>query len=181
MELKPLLEAIVRDLQDVRGFNPVVGMTEGDAEPTPEPVPEFEPESAATPAAEPTPDLDLGPYSRNLAPWASGFWHGAATLGDLLDHPDDAAHIALSRIFRHLPAESEQDRELREELDRESPLSSEEDAIEELINAVADLWDITLKRRYAVRTVRHEQPKVGRNDPCPCGSGRKFKQCHGKA
>jgi preprotein translocase subunit SecA len=25
-----------------------------------------------------------------------------------------------------------------------------------------------------------EQPKVGRNDPCPCGSGRKYKQCHGK-
>jgi preprotein translocase subunit SecA len=22
-------------------------------------------------------------------------------------------------------------------------------------------------------------PKVGRNDPCPCGSGKKFKQCHG--
>ena len=25
-----------------------------------------------------------------------------------------------------------------------------------------------------------EGPKVGRNDPCPCGSGKKFKQCHGK-
>ncbi len=24
------------------------------------------------------------------------------------------------------------------------------------------------------------QPKVGRNDPCPCGSGKKYKQCHGK-
>ncbi|MGH6612012.1 MAG: SEC-C metal-binding domain-containing protein, partial [Burkholderiaceae bacterium] len=23
-------------------------------------------------------------------------------------------------------------------------------------------------------------PKAGRNDPCPCGSGKKFKQCHGK-
>jgi preprotein translocase subunit SecA len=23
-------------------------------------------------------------------------------------------------------------------------------------------------------------PKVGRNDPCPCGSGRKYKQCCGK-
>jgi preprotein translocase subunit SecA len=23
-------------------------------------------------------------------------------------------------------------------------------------------------------------PKVGRNDPCPCGSGKKFKLCHGK-
>jgi preprotein translocase subunit SecA len=22
-------------------------------------------------------------------------------------------------------------------------------------------------------------PKVGRNDPCPCGSGKKFKKCHG--
>jgi len=24
-------------------------------------------------------------------------------------------------------------------------------------------------------------PKVGRNEPCPCGSGKKFKQCHGVA
>jgi preprotein translocase subunit SecA len=23
-------------------------------------------------------------------------------------------------------------------------------------------------------------PKVGRNEPCPCGSGKKYKQCHGK-
>ncbi|HEX7358197.1 MAG TPA: preprotein translocase subunit SecA [Ignavibacteriaceae bacterium] len=31
-----------------------------------------------------------------------------------------------------------------------------------------------------VQTVRVEQ-KVGRNDPCPCGSGKKYKQCHGKS
>ncbi len=31
------------------------------------------------------------------------------------------------------------------------------------------------------RTVRREAPKVGRNDPCPCGSGRKFKRCCGVA
>lgn len=24
------------------------------------------------------------------------------------------------------------------------------------------------------------QPKVGRNDPCPCGSGKKYKNCHGR-
>ena len=29
-------------------------------------------------------------------------------------------------------------------------------------------------------TVRNLMPKVGRNDPCPCGSGKKYKQCHGK-
>jgi len=27
---------------------------------------------------------------------------------------------------------------------------------------------------------RRDQPKVGRNDPCPCGSGKKYKQCHGR-
>jgi len=30
-----------------------------------------------------------------------------------------------------------------------------------------------------VKTVRREEPKVGRNDPCPCGSGKKYKKCHG--
>jgi preprotein translocase subunit SecA len=28
-------------------------------------------------------------------------------------------------------------------------------------------------------TIKHEAPKVGRNDPCPCGSGKKYKKCHG--
>ena len=26
-------------------------------------------------------------------------------------------------------------------------------------------------------TVRRTEPKIGRNDPCPCGSGKKFKKC----
>jgi preprotein translocase subunit SecA len=29
-------------------------------------------------------------------------------------------------------------------------------------------------------TVRNTLPKVGRNEPCPCGSGKKYKACHGK-
>jgi len=29
-------------------------------------------------------------------------------------------------------------------------------------------------------TVRRDEKKVGRNDPCHCGSGKKFKKCHGK-
>jgi preprotein translocase subunit SecA len=32
-----------------------------------------------------------------------------------------------------------------------------------------------------VQTMRREEPKVGRNDPCPCGSGKKYKKCHGAA
>ena len=29
-------------------------------------------------------------------------------------------------------------------------------------------------------TVKRMMPKVGRNEPCPCGSGKKYKQCHGR-
>jgi preprotein translocase subunit SecA len=32
-----------------------------------------------------------------------------------------------------------------------------------------------------VKTVVRDQPKVGRNEPCPCGSGKKYKKCHGAA
>ncbi|HRX28035.1 MAG TPA: preprotein translocase subunit SecA [Saprospiraceae bacterium] len=36
------------------------------------------------------------------------------------------------------------------------------------------------QERVQVETVRREEPKVGRNDLCPCGSGKKYKHCHGK-
>ncbi len=32
-----------------------------------------------------------------------------------------------------------------------------------------------------VETIQRQAPKVGRNDPCPCGSGKKYKKCHGAA
>ncbi|MCM2255496.1 MAG: preprotein translocase subunit SecA [Vicinamibacteria bacterium] len=32
----------------------------------------------------------------------------------------------------------------------------------------------------SVEQVKRDQPKVGRNDPCPCGSGKKYKKCHGQ-
>ena len=31
-----------------------------------------------------------------------------------------------------------------------------------------------------IETQRREAPKIGRNDPCPCGSGKKYKKCCGK-
>ena len=34
-----------------------------------------------------------------------------------------------------------------------------------------------LDGEHETETVRNENPKVGRNDPCPCGSGKKFKKC----
>ena len=34
--------------------------------------------------------------------------------------------------------------------------------------------------RLAPQPVQHAGPKVGRNEPCPCGSGKKYKHCHGQ-
>jgi preprotein translocase subunit SecA len=40
-------------------------------------------------------------------------------------------------------------------------------------------FDPTAGGDFSVATVRATGPKVGRNDPCPCGSGKKHKKCHG--
>jgi preprotein translocase subunit SecA len=45
--------------------------------------------------------------------------------------------------------------------------------------------EATQSQRQAVAqehpgTLRNAAPKVGRNDPCPCGSGKKYKHCHGQ-
>jgi preprotein translocase subunit SecA len=34
--------------------------------------------------------------------------------------------------------------------------------------------------KLQVQPIKRQFPKVGRNEPCPCGSGKKYKQCHGK-
>jgi preprotein translocase subunit SecA len=44
--------------------------------------------------------------------------------------------------------------------------------------AVAQQAGASEEQVKAARTVRKESAKVGRNDPCPCGSGKKFKHCH---
>jgi preprotein translocase subunit SecA len=45
---------------------------------------------------------------------------------------------------------------------------------------ISDQADQAGQDQPAVQQVRRMEAKVGRNDPCPCGSGKKFKQCHGK-
>ena len=37
------------------------------------------------------------------------------------------------------------------------------------------------KGEQKVEPIRNRAKKVGRNDPCPCGSGKKYKNCHGGA
>lgn len=41
------------------------------------------------------------------------------------------------------------------------------------------IWYYTDGKIVTPGTVRNEGPKIGRNDPCPCGSGKKYKKCCG--
>jgi len=52
-----------------------------------------------------------------------------------------------------------------------------EDCLPQVITNIYRFW---LAQR-SMRTVRHEEARIGRNDPCSCGSGRKYKKCCGAA
>jgi uncharacterized protein YecA (UPF0149 family) len=70
---------------------------------------------------------------------------------------------------------------------RDALTSAKADQLESLMGAGAAraYWHFAEQRRAGARvsreakTVRRTMPKVGRNESCPCGSGRKFKQCCG--
>jgi uncharacterized protein len=120
-----------------------------------------------------------------LAPWAAGFTNALNAFPSLREaaENDEALAATMMGILRHLPmdpdatAESREafDRE-QEDIDREVPLADLDDALDELMSCVFEIADITRPNRPVTR----ETPKVGRNDPCPCGSGRKYKVCHGR-
>jgi uncharacterized protein len=142
---------------------------------------EFDDEHPRLPPPDGGPDplADLSPVSQALMPWVAGFQHATLCFPDLAEMPDDAVMTSLARLFRHLPAETAEEREIVATLDRETPLATLDEGIEELVVTVADLCDLTSELRYKVDTVKRDTPKVGRNDPCPCGSGKKYKHCHG--
>ncbi|MEZ8142587.1 preprotein translocase subunit SecA [Enterovibrio norvegicus FF-33] len=91
----------------------------------------------------------------------------------MLDSLKSDVVMTLSRVRVQQPEEvdrmEEQRRAQAEEAARRQQMSHEE--------AGSQLED---NQDPASETVVRDGRKVGRNDPCPCGSGKKFKQCHGK-
>ncbi len=135
----------------------------------------------ASDAADDADDIPTDPITRTLLPWVGGFEYAAVTFPDLHEQADDNIQTLLARLYRHLPAETPEEREIVETLNREHPLKDLDDAIEDLVLTVVDLQSATETQRFHVEQVRRDTPKLGRNDPCHCGSGKKFKQCHGAA
>ena len=165
--------AINRSLAEFGGFDPLILEPSDGAE-------SGGVEAAGDAAAAGLPDPSaLDATTRAILPWVAGFEFAASIFPPLYDLDDEAVATTLARLYRFLPAEGEQDQAVSELVTRERPIATLDAAIEEIIACVGELYDLTAPRRYQVETVRRAAPKVGRNDLCPCGSGRKFKHCHG--
>ncbi len=137
--------------------------------------------SAAATEAAPADAAPPDPIADALLPWVAGFEQALQVFPGLDELEEPAVSTTLARLLRFLPPAGDDDRAVAEVLARERPLDDLDDAIGEIVNCVAELYDLTEPLRYKVEPVRREAPKVGRNDPCPCGSGKKWKQCHGAA
>jgi uncharacterized protein len=116
--------------------------------------------------------------------WARGFLHAVhLTQEDRDAIPEDdeqGAQLvddALAAILALVPDDDAEDSA------EESPEDRDALVAEALIAAydLREYWrDVQFERERIKEPIRREQPKVGRNDPCPCGSGKKFKLCHGR-
>ena len=131
------------------------------------------------PTSAPTSQPTSRPQFVPLWHWVVGFQFAALRFPALAECADEEVDLALERVFRHLPPEAEEERSQLALIDAEHPLATLDEAIEDLVTNIVALFDLTQEARYRVEPVKRDAAKVGRNDPCSCGSGRKFKQCHG--
>lgn len=120
-----------------------------------------------------------------LAPWCTGFFMGLFLSAKNGIPADDEDVALLRKLAVYVPADAfdftEEDSETLQSFwqslqsDME-PAGSLEGALQTIVATV-----YRIKSRWNPNEpVRNTTPRVGRNDPCPCGSGKKYKQCCGK-
>jgi uncharacterized protein len=120
--------------------------------------------------------------------WANGFLRGMEMRRDgwavLMDDEEHAGSLVPILALAH---EHHPDPEMRP---YKEPISAQmrEQLIVGAAAGVAAIYDYfkverTLEARQSrtATTFRRDAPKVGRNEPCPCGSGKKFKHCCARA
>lgn len=127
------------------------------------------------------------PRPEEVEAWCMAYLHGVDTASedwfDALDDEDEIDWLD-ERLFPHMLLAGEAEKaalqsgeDWPEGEEREALLR---DALESLSLAVAEVYRFWLAKR-SQQTLRRSNGKIGRNDACPCGSGKKYKQCCGSA
>jgi uncharacterized protein len=136
-------------------------------------------------AAAATDDFELILYrtdaeAADYAAWCGGYLTGvdlAETDWYDAGDPDEVGELLFPLLVLADALPEEEKRSIKPAEWRRLVQSCEETLADTLVR-IHDYWNVV---RAPPLTVRREAPKTGRNDPCPCGSGRKFKQCCGAA
>ena len=115
-----------------------------------------------------------------LEPWAMGFYNALAQYSDRVD-VTEAIEAQLCRVHRFLELDQEdpdyeQNLAIRQAVEKEHPVHSLEEGMLEMMQGVIEIAKLNLPNKPVSRAT----PKIGRNDPCPCGSGKKYKNCCAK-
>ncbi|HJW02860.1 MAG TPA: UPF0149 family protein [Azospira sp.] len=121
----------------------------------------------------------------DFKPWCIGFLHGVdGSPEDWFDAIDDEEELNWidERLFPLMVLTGEAEAAAKEHgeewVEGQELEDLERQCEDDLPVAVADMYRFWLAKRSG-GTVRREGGKVGRNDPCPCGSGKKYKACCG--
>ncbi len=116
--------------------------------------------------------------------WARGFLHAVQmTQEDWATAEDDEEGAGLVDESLEAIVALVPDDEAGEANEAQASAEARDDLVADALIAAYDLreyWrDVQFEHDRVKEPIRREA-KIGRNDPCPCGSGKKFKQCHGR-
>lgn len=125
-----------------------------------------------------------GSEELDFAAWADAYLYGSQIGADdwyeaAGEHAEDL--FELIEPFFLLTGKLKEDAQAQGEkwlsaAQEQRALAHAREDLPELVTALYQFWQV---KRTPVQSYQRESPKIGRNDPCPCGSGRKYKQCCG--
>ena len=87
---------------------------------------------------------------------------------------DVTSYLSKGKVFFADGSELKEAKEVRTDMSRTQTSRTNEEVARQQAAASAG------RAPQKVETYKRTEKKIGRNDPCPCGSGKKYKQCHGK-
>lgn len=141
-----------------------------------------------------SPRLENVENLQTFSAWLGGLGHAVALRGIPLLHSDSAESrfiVPMVLAFaQNLPNASESlmsgQPAARNRYLKQIEGATADDLLQRMYDLVAKLMDIyndspqlTYPNSIASGTVRRTEPKIGPNEPCPCGSSKKYKKCHG--
>jgi preprotein translocase subunit SecA len=89
-------------------------------------------------------------------------------------------HVQIRREEEQIPALQQKERQTIERGVADKADDEAGDGAKRVARRAGDGKARTIGDGAKTEPIKRERPKVGRNDPCPCGSGKKYKKCHGK-